>query len=201
MHLLCTDTLITCMSTYIPCTHWYKQSGAVVIADLTDPMLPAESANSIFQILLQQFCSVPRNKLAVFDEAHKYLTPPTASSSNSTSTNKGLVSEMVSTFRQNRHRGIRMLVSTQNPAVLSDEMLDLVTVAVVHKFHSRDWYNCLQRKLNMNTQLYDTASKLTTGQALVYASRSKLQQSQHETWHCVQIRARLTCDSGGSIIY
>ena len=58
-------------------------------------------------------------KLAVFDEAHKYLQ---------NSTMDELSGTIVSTVRQMRHNGVRVVVSTQSPKTLPPELLELVSV-------------------------------------------------------------------------
>ncbi len=60
----------------------------------------------------------------MFDEAHKYLTK-----------NDALGDVIVDTVRQMRHLGMRVVVSTQSPQVLPAELLELVTIAVLHRFH------------------------------------------------------------------
>lgn len=49
------------------------EPGTIVLADLTDYMLDSDTANGIFQVLLEQFRDIdtPHGKLCVFDEAHK----------------------------------------------------------------------------------------------------------------------------------
>lgn len=51
--------------------------GCLVIADLTDPLLSSQEANGIFQVLTEQFRTVPApescGKLLALDEAHKFM--------------------------------------------------------------------------------------------------------------------------------
>lgn len=103
----------------------------LVVADLTDPMLAPAEANGVFQVMLEQFRKkeLPCGKLAVFDEAHKYLEG-----------GDGLAHSIVDTVRLMRHEGIRVVVSTQSPLTMPPELLELSTVAVLHSFHSNDWF-------------------------------------------------------------
>jgi DNA phosphorothioation-dependent restriction protein DptH len=158
-------------------------------------MLAPEEANGIFQVLLEQFRRVEHPaKLVVFDEAHKYM-----SASSRHSKVKGLASEMVSVFRQMRHLGMRMVVSTQSPAVLPPEMLELATVAVVHGFHSKDWFKLLQSKTVISDELFLPIQSLQTGEAMVYARRSDITNDGTDCWHMMTIRQRLTMDGGSSV--
>lgn len=49
----------------------------------------------------------------------------------------GLSAAIVNIARLMRHDGIRLVVSTQSPLALAPELLELVTVAVLHRFHSK----------------------------------------------------------------
>ena len=87
----------------------------LVVADLTDPMLAPAEANGVFQVMLEQFRKkeLPCGKLAVFDEAHKYLEG-----------GDGLAHSIVDTVRLMRHEGIRVVVSTQSPLTMPPELLE-----------------------------------------------------------------------------
>jgi DNA helicase HerA-like ATPase len=47
----------------------------------------------------------------------------------------GLSGAIVNIARLMRHDGIRLVVGTQSPRALAPELLELVTVAVIHRFH------------------------------------------------------------------
>ncbi|KAG5179911.1 hypothetical protein JKP88DRAFT_134327, partial [Tribonema minus] len=106
------------------------QVSGVVIAHLSDPLISSKKANCVFQVLLQQFCGKEwhrtpvHRKLVIFDEAHKYISDRDSD---------GLAHEMLKVFRNMRHQGMRIIVSTQSPAILPHEMLALVSVMVVHR--------------------------------------------------------------------
>jgi hypothetical protein len=166
-----------------------------VIADLTDPMLSTEEANRIFQLLLQQFRTVRKSKLVVLSEAHKYMN------SSISSSNSGLASELVHVARQLQQQNLRLVVSTQSPLVLPEELLELTTLAAVHSFQSHDWYKHLQSKFSMEGTQFSEVIALKSGQALVFARKTDVkgtqqqqEQQQQLLWHRVQIRRRLTHD-------
>ncbi|KAG5184480.1 hypothetical protein JKP88DRAFT_260647 [Tribonema minus] len=182
------------------------QRGMMVVADLTDPMLAPDEANCIFQVLLEQFRCAPFNcKLAVFDEAHKYLGDTVGGNAGG-----GLAGEMVNVFRLMRHQGMRMVISTQSPAVLPEEMLELVTVAVVHSCQSQDWLRMLNRKLALHPDRFNEVMTLDPGHALVFARKAVLGQGGLELataaggsslapWYRIAVRRRLTRDGGVSV--
>lgn len=191
--------------------------GTVIIADLTDPMLDPESANGIFQVLLEQFrdTDVPYGKLCVFDEAHKYL---------SGAKSLGLTNAIVDTVRQMRHYGMRVAISTQSPVALPPEVLELTTIAILHRFHSRDWFEYISKKIPLQPDIsLAQVQQLEPGQALVFASTHELDTAVNATDDCiggkdgghgsdfvdlvanpptsvfkVQLRKRLTGDGGAS---
>ena len=53
-----------------------------------------------------------------------------------------------------------MIVSTQSPKALAPELLELVSVAVLHRFHSRDWFNYLRSKIPLPESSFDELIEL-----------------------------------------
>eukprot|EP00047_Mylnosiga_fluctuans_P024334 m.158863 g.158863 ORF g.158863 m.158863 type:complete len:1621 (+) comp9832_c0_seq2:2-4864(+) len=145
--------------------------GVLIVADMTDPMLAADEANGIFQVLTEQFRTTPvpgseqTGKILALDEAHKYMHGAAGD---------GLSEAIVNIARLMRHDGIRLLVSTQSPAALAPELLELVTVAVLHRFHSRDWYTYLEKKIPLGPGHWETVMALRPGHALVFASHHRI---------------------------
>lgn len=107
--------------------------------------------------------------------------------------NDGLSEAIINVARLMRHDGIRLVVSTQSPKALSPEVLELVSVAVLHHFHSQDWWTYIRQKLPLPDEDWYTILSLGRGNALVFASRSG---PTHAT--PVVIRRRLTADFGAS---
>jgi hypothetical protein len=145
------------------------QPGTLAIADLTDPLLAAEEANGIFQVLTEQYRALPLRgcgKLLALDEAHKFMDGVAGD---------GLSEAIVAVARLMRHDGMRLAVSTQSPLALAPELLELVTVAVLHRFHSRDWFTYLAKKLPLSDHAALELATLQPGHALAFASRSHLQ--------------------------
>eukprot|EP00960_Hanusia_phi_P069584 767127-Hanusia_phi.AAC.3 len=176
--------------------------GKLVIVDLTDPMLASSEANSIFQILVEQFRTLGGDvtgKLLVLDEAHKYMHGVESD---------GLSQSVVNMARLMRHDNMRLAVSTQSPSTLAPELLELISLAVLHRFHSHDWYRYLSTKLPLEQEDWERILELRPGEALVFASRKSFLSEEGEEGEsktgkskCMQvkIRARLTADKGGSM--
>ncbi len=179
------------------------KEGMLVVVDLTDPFLSSDEANGIFQVLLEQFRSMQLGsggKLVALDEAHKFM-----SSSSSASGSDGLSDSIVDTVRLMRHEGIRVAISTQNPMVLAPELLELVTVAVVHRFHSSDWFSYLSKKIPLvsgdqgSEDVKASIRALPSGHAFVFAVSNNLQGIEKESATVqIAIRPRFTADRGAS---
>ena len=86
----------------------------------------------------------------------------------------GLSAAIVNIARQMRHDGMRLVVGTQSPRALAPELLELVTVAVIHQLHSNDWFSYLKVKVPLEKGAWDRLLKLRPGEALVFASRHQI---------------------------
>jgi DNA helicase HerA-like ATPase len=164
-----------------------------IIADLTDPLLSKEEANGLFQVLTEQFRTLRTKggKVLCLDEAHKYMSGEKAD---------GLSEAIVNVARLMRHDGIRLVVSTQSPKALAPELLELVTVAALHHFHSPDWWNYLKSKLPLHHDAFERILSLGSGEAVAFASSHDFSVENLEGSHClpIRIRPRLTEDLGSS---
>ena len=161
----------------------------LIIIDLTDPLLSKEDANSLFQVVTEQFRSAPvkGGKVLALDEAHKFMDGVKSD---------GLSQSIVNIARLMRHDGIRLMVSTQSPMALVPELLELVSVAVLHHFYSRNWWDYLRQKLPLEINGFSRVLDLAPGEALVFSSRHNF------TTQCpiinLRVRNRLTADFGSS---
>lgn len=83
----------------------------------------------------------------------------------------GLSNAIVDIARLMRHQGIRLVVSTQSPKALAPELLELSSVAVMHQFTSREWFDHLAKKLPLDAPAFQRIMALNRGEALVFAKR------------------------------
>lgn len=164
-----------------------------IITDLTDPLLSKEEANGLFQVLTEQFRTIPTKggKVLCLDEAHKYMDGVKAD---------GLSEAIVNAARLMRHDGVRLVISTQSPKALAPELLELVTVACLHHFHSPDWWSYLQSKLPLTEKAFERILSLNSGEAVAFATSHNLSADHTEGSHClpIRIRPRITKDLGSS---
>ena len=171
--------------------HIFEQ-GQLVLCDLTDPLLPKEEVNAIFNVLLEKYigCKTPNaSKMVVLDEAHKYLTEAMDPLSLS----------VIKAVRQMRHHGIRVVVSSQSPASIPSELIELSTLVMLHHFHVPDWFQYLKSRLPMNEKDFEKIRGLKTGEALVYTRQWPDGMDDGRPMKTMMIRNRLTKDSGRTV--
>ncbi|KAJ3174326.1 hypothetical protein HDU88_000294 [Geranomyces variabilis] len=163
----------------------------IIVVDMTDPMMTASESNSVFQVMLTAFLgtTTPAGKLVVLDEAHKYLAKDGQD---------GLALALVTACRQMRHVGLRICVSTQSPEVLPAELLELVSVALIHRFHSPDWFRWMQKKLPLRDEVFEEIVGLETGTAMAVSARWAKGAPGRGFVRKIRIRARITKDGGVS---
>ncbi|KAI2603516.1 uncharacterized protein GGS25DRAFT_96724 [Hypoxylon fragiforme] len=121
--------------------NWAPTPRQLTIVDLSCPCVTAETACSLFNICLSLFLEQNPDKVGrvvALDEAHKYM--------NASAEASALTEQLLATIRLQRHLGVRVIISTQEPTV-SPKLLDLCSVTIVHRFTSPDWLHTLQRHL------------------------------------------------------
>lgn len=111
-----------------------------MVVDLSCPCVTPEMACGLFNMCLSLFIEKDSSigKVVALDEAHKYM--------GDTAESQTLTSNLLSTIRMQRHLGVRVIISTQEPTV-SPKLLDLCNVTIVHRFTSPDWLKTLKGHL------------------------------------------------------
>jgi len=180
--------------------------GELTIVDLSDPFIDPKSACGLFEIVTRIFTRADlgkAGKVLLVDEAHKYL-----------SASAGLTEALLSLSRQMRHHGMRVIISSQEPTVVPPVLLDLCSVALMHRFSSRTWWEHVSKHFSADlTNGFDEIVRLKTGQAIVLAPSAlamlhKPGQSAPDPkptqlgrrYMLVKIRKRVTKDGGASIL-
>jgi hypothetical protein len=141
--------------------------GRLIIVDLRDEFIDKDDALGLFVIMLNIFAGVkvydghPFNKFIVFDEAHKYMD------------NKDLTSTIVTAIREMRHKGVSMMIASQDPMSLPNEIIELSSIMLLHKFNSPQWVKHVQKSI---TQLQSLSSSdmasLVPGEAYLWATKA-----------------------------
>ncbi|KAL7937344.1 hypothetical protein V8C35DRAFT_292270 [Trichoderma chlorosporum] len=119
---------------------WESKAGQLTIVDLSCPCVTQETACSLFNICLELFMQHRENVglVVALDEAHKYMTDTIES--------EILTARLLEIIRVQRHKGVRVMISTQEPTI-SPKLLDLCSVTIVHRFTSPDWMQSLRQHL------------------------------------------------------
>ncbi|KAH7916101.1 hypothetical protein BJ138DRAFT_685652 [Hygrophoropsis aurantiaca] len=141
-------------------------AGQLTIIDLSDPFIDSASACGLFEIITRLFvrADVGTGKVLVVDEAHKYLSPTRSVS--------GLTKALLTLTREQRHLAMRVIISTQEPTVVPPVLLDLCTVAILHRFSSPSWWEHLAKHVSAEISAedaFDRVVRLQTGEAIVLA--------------------------------
>ncbi|MFI2286608.1 methylation-associated defense system ATP-binding protein MAD8 [Streptomyces niveus] len=140
--------------------------GRLIIVDLRDGYIGEDEALGLFVVLMQLFADARHeghtfNKLVVFDEAHKYIRSP------------DLVDGLVSSVREMRHKGMSILVASQDPPSVPISLIELSNHMVLHKFTSPAWLKHLQKANAALSALTATQmAALNPGEAFVWSGKA-----------------------------
>ncbi|MFJ7168133.1 ATP-binding protein [Streptomyces globosus] len=140
--------------------------GRLIIVDLRDEYIDKDEALGLFVVLMQLFADATHdgrsfNKLVVFDEAHKYIHSP------------DLVDGLVASVREMRHKGMSILVASQDPPSVPISLIELSNHMVLHKMISPAWLKHLQKANAALANLTpDKMAGLRPGEAFVWSSKA-----------------------------
>ena len=141
--------------------------GRLIIVDLRDEFIEKDEALGLFVVMLnifsgvKTFNSVPFNKFIVFDEAHKYMD------------NKDLTNSIVTAIREMRHKGVSIMIASQDPLSLPNDIIELSSIVLLHKFNSPQWVKHIQKSITQLTHLTPLElSSLSPGEGYLWATKS-----------------------------
>jgi len=188
----------------------YFKPGHLVIVDLRDPFTNSALVIALFEIIVGLFVEHPMStgKVLLLDEAHKYL--------NSDASSVRFTDTMSTLIRQQRHIGMRTIISTQEPTVVPEAILDLVSMHVLHRFSSPSWTKHLSKHISVDgeddspeTGWSHHLARLALGEALLFAPTALTTNPSLQPPTSVPLttgfilfrsRKRLTFDAGASIL-
>ena len=164
--------------------------GRMIIVDLRDEFIEKDEALGLFVVLMQLFAEAQGkrrfNKLVVFDEAHKYIESP------------DLVDGLVSSVREMRHKGMSVLVASQDPPSVPIKLIELSDVVVLHKFNSPAWLRHMQKATVSLADLSPAKmASLAPGEAYVWSSKSTEAEFTRGAVR-LRLRPRITRHGGGT---
>lgn len=165
--------------------------GRLIIVDLRDEFIEKDEALGLFVVLMQLFAEAKDgdlhfNKLVVFDEAHKYIDSP------------DLVAGLVESVREMRHKGMSILVASQDPPSVPVSLIELSDHIILHKFTSPAWLKHLHKANAALTGLNsEQMARLQPGEAYVWAGKATDPAFTHGAVriHC---RPRITKHGGAT---
>lgn len=171
----------------------YLKPGRLIIVDLRDEFIEKDEALGLFVVMLNIFSSVMKvdgrafNKFIVFDEAHKYMN------------NKELVGSITTAIREMRHKGVSIMIASQDPMSLPTEIIELSSIVVMHRFSSPAWVKHVQKAITpLQTLTATEMAALGSGEAYLWANKSSDKAiTQHPIK--ISIRPRVTKHGGDTI--
>lgn len=141
--------------------------GRLIIVDLRDEFIVKDEALGLFVIMLNIFSAVKNidgahfNKFIVFDEAHKYMG------------NKDLTENIVTAIREMRHKGVSIMIASQDPPSLPNEIIELSSIVLLHKFNSPQWLKHIQKSITQLSALSPAdMSLLAPGEGFLWATKA-----------------------------
>lgn len=166
----------------------YLRAGRLLIVDLRDEYIEKDEALGLFVVMLNIFANAAVgedfNKLIVFDEAHKYMD------------NKELTRHIVEVIRQMRHQGVSILIASQDPPSLPNEIIELSSCVVLHRFNSPQWLKHVQKSITaLNETTAPQLAVLRPGDAYIWASKATDRIFTHKAVK-IRLRPRITKHGG-----
>jgi hypothetical protein len=169
----------------------YVRPGRLIIVDLRDALIEKDESLGLFVVLMQLFAQATDdgghfNKLVVFDEAHKYIDSP------------DLVDVLVESVREMRHKGMSILVASQDPPSIPVSLIELSDVVIMHKMTSPAWLKHIQKANAALTALRpEQLANLQPGEAYLWAGKATERSMTHGAVR-VALRPRLTRHGGAT---
>lgn len=171
----------------------YLRPGRLIIVDLRDEFIEKEEALGLFVVMLNIFSSVMTvdgkafNKFIVFDEAHKYMN------------NKELVDSITTAIREMRHKGVSIMIASQDPMSLPTEIIELSSMVMMHRFSSPAWVKHVQKAITpLQTLTATEMAALGSGEAYLWANKATDKAITQRPIK-ISIRPRVTKHGGDTI--
>ncbi len=139
--------------------------GRLIIVDLRDEFVEREQALGLFVAMLNVFAGAGMsgdvfNKLIVFDEAHKYM-------------GGALIDQVVELIREMRHKGVSLMIASQDPVHVPSAIIELSSAVILHRFNSPVWLKHIQKALTTLSDLTPSMlAALGPGDAFLWANKA-----------------------------
>ena len=140
-------------------------------------------------------------------QSRQYMTDVPAS--------KVLTNSLKTIIRQQRHFGIRVVISSQEPTI-SASLIDLCSITIMHRFTSPEWLTILEQHISLTGEndhrsdkkkLLQDIMSLKKGEALVFAPSAFIglndvtarRRSGTNSLLRIRTRKRMTWDGGRTL--
>ncbi len=171
----------------------FLRPGRLIIVDLRDEFIEKDEALGLFVVMLNIFSGVLKvngsafNKFIVFDEAHKYMN------------NRDLVGSITTAIREMRHKGVSVMIASQDPMSLPTEIIELSSIVVMHRFSSPSWVKHVQKAITpLQTLTPAEMASLGSGEAYLWANKAS-DKSVTQRPVKISIRPRVTKHGGATV--
>ena len=171
----------------------YLHPGRLIIVDLRDEFIDKDEALGLFVVMMNIFSGksehngVGFNKFIVFDEAHKYMD------------NRELVGSITTAIREMRHKGVSIMIASQDPMSLPTEIIELSSIVIMHRFSSPGWVKHVQKAITALQNLTPgEMANLGSGEAFLWAVKSTDKSITLRPTK-ISIRPRVTKHGGDTI--
>ena len=112
---------------------------------------------------------------------------------------KELVDSITTAIREMRHKGVSIMIASQDPMSLPSEIIELSSIVIVHKFSSPAWVKHVQKAITALQTLTPMAmSSLTSGEAFLWANKATDRMFTQRPVK-ISIRPRVTKHGGDTI--
>ena len=213
------------------------EAGTVTIMDLSCPFVDANTACVLFKIGMGMYLesSSSTGKVIAVDEAHKVRISTSQNPHypglldleadrmgqymSDTPASKALTESLLTVIRQQRHYGVRLIISTQEPTI-SPRLIDLCSITIIHRFSSPEWFGLLRKHIfvteeqetgtesRKTAEVFERILDLETGEALMFAPSAMVGEwswkeeggkERKGLWK-MRVRKRVTWDGGKSLM-
>ena len=171
----------------------YLHPGRLIIVDLRDEFIDKDEALGLFVVMMNIFSGksehngVGFNKFIVFDEAHKYMD------------NRDLVGSITTAIREMRHKGVSIMIASQDPMSLPTEIIELSSIVIMYRFSSPGWVKHVQKAITALQNLTPgEMANLGSGEAFLWAVKSTDKSITLRPTK-ISIRPRVTKHGGDTI--
>ena len=171
----------------------YLHPGRLIIVDLRDEFIDKDEALGLFVVMMNIFSGksehngVGFNKFIVFDEAHKYMD------------NRELVGSITTAIREMRHKGVSIMIASQDPMSLPTEIIELSSIVIMHRFSSPGWVKHVLKAITALQNLTPgEMANLGSGEAYLWAVKSTDKSITLRPTK-ISIRPRVTKHGGDTI--